>query len=196
MSIYKVLQGCALALAVFLGSISWAQAGVITLNEGDTFSQYFSAASVRSDIAGLDVFISGVTQFLPGFGSAIFTNALFDGSTVLGETTSSVYFSRVFSADGSFGGVRGGAVGDLSTLAGINGRYDISVVTGGLSFDTNNVDVRFLLSGGGTLSPGASEGDFIISRNSDEPTDVPAPATLALFGLGLAGLGWSRRKKA
>jgi hypothetical protein len=25
--------------------------------------------------------------------------------------------------------------------------------------------------------------------------DVPAPATLALFGFGLAGLGWSKRKK-
>ena len=27
-------------------------------------------------------------------------------------------------------------------------------------------------------------------------SDIPEPATLALFGLGVAGLGWSRRKKA
>lgn len=40
---------------------------------------------------------------------------------------------------------------------------------------------------GGLFSPGSW---FFYTGNGE----VPAPATLALFGLGLAGLGWSRRK--
>lgn len=38
-------------------------------------------------------------------------------------------------------------------------------------------------------------GEYTLSFFSDA-TAVSAPATLGLFGLGLAGLGWSKRKKA
>jgi hypothetical protein len=39
----------------------------------------------------------------------------------------------------------------------------------------------------------ASETGLVFER-LDPTSDVPIPATLALFGLGLLGLGWSRRK--
>ncbi|WOJ95294.1 PEP-CTERM sorting domain-containing protein [Congregibacter variabilis] len=39
-----------------------------------------------------------------------------------------------------------------------------------------------------------SEGQDL--RDISTPTTVPTPTTLALFGLGVAGLGWKRCKKA
>ena len=42
---------------------------------------------------------------------------------------------------------------------------------------------------------GVNDITFSGSGTYTSRSSVPAPATLALFGLGLAGLGWSRRKK-
>jgi len=38
--------------------------------------------------------------------------------------------------------------------------------------------------------------NIVVSGESDDTGTVPVPTTVALLGLGLVGLGWSRRKKA
>lgn len=84
---------------------------------------------------------------------------------------------------------------------------------GGFSFSTNTLDVDFqnaatmTLSGVGTVSGNgfdATEGSWSMSANqltfsaftiTADPSPVPAPGLLALVGLGLIGIGISRRLK-
>lgn len=61
----------------------------------------------------------------------------------------------------------------------------------GYIFDAPVTSLRITPTSGGDNS--ATINDFTVGSAA---VSVPAPSTLALFGLGLAGLGWKSRKKA
>lgn len=68
---------------------------------------------------------------------------------------------------------------------------DISAAVGSdpftIQFAFDTVDPLF------NESPGVRVDNFLLQGGN--PSSVPSPATVALFGLGLVGLGWSRRKR-
>jgi hypothetical protein len=122
-------------------------------------------------------------QFTAGQDRLSFNNIFLTPSQTTGEPAGTVQFQVTIGMSGPFSAL------SASDLPGV---FDPAIFTGQKNFSL------FVNRGTGAPPAGAVSFNFNFDSLTVEPygTDVPEPATLALFGLGAAAVGLRRRKSA
>lgn len=194
-----------LATAIFLGTLSassWASMmtfgdGPKTAAGGYSENGLLIEGSAQERILdwtgrGADANVSGEREFLFNVADGLFTFSLVSGGA-FDLLSLSIERNSPFQASGS------------TSFSASTGSTSISnSVVGPVSFGSLFLGVTevsfFAIREPGNEEPTGGSNvtidDVVFEINDSVSTPVPSPATLTLFGLGLAGLGWSRRRKA
>jgi len=88
----------------------------------------------------------------------------------------------------------------LGLFGGNNGSgyfFDDVLLSNSTTTGSGSYDINFLNNGGQqpTLGHLLLAGGNVAREAGVSPSAVPEPATVALLGIGIVGLGWSRRKQ-
>jgi hypothetical protein len=173
----KIAAACVLAL---MSKVAVAMPMDYTFDVDFTTLELMGT-SAQVAVTLVDVLGTGLETFRPSDGNLTAFNFVFNGvSFTVNDELEFPLRPEVTLVDGELSGIGYGGTVD-GAFAGLTGE--------GLQGTNPFNDVQFV----GSEKDG--RGQIDVDSFARVPATVPAPATLALFGLGLTSLGWSRRKK-
>ena len=201
------LASAAAALALMAGT---AQANLLTNGDFATGDLTGWDSTGFAFVAISDSILPGTPEIaLIGVGNLSGVSSISQDFTV---PTATHWLTVSF--DYGFGGIAAAGADLFEAFVDISGFGNttlLAIFSDGLFLETGTVTMMFEVTGADPISPNATisfvidESDARFSGFSGAGVDnvvveavvhVPEPGTLALFGLGLAGLGFARRRKA